>query len=86
MSTFDLSNLTLNLCPRGETLLDLIQKPTAKETATVKRFKTEGGPAVREYCPHLTKDDCSRCAHPSLTLSPAYEGGDAISYFDALSP
>lgn len=45
---------------RGEELLDLIQKPTAKETATVKRFKTEGGPAVREYCPHLTKDDCSR--------------------------
>ena len=48
------------LLTRGEELLDLIQKPTAKETATVKRFKTEGGPAVREYCPHLTKDDCSR--------------------------
>lgn len=45
---------------RGEELLDLIQKPTAKEAATVKKFKTEGGPAVREYCPHLTKDDCCR--------------------------
>ena len=28
----------------------------------VKRFKTEGGPVIREYCPHLTKDDCRRCA------------------------
>lgn len=45
---------------RGEELLDLIQKPTAKEAATVEKFKTEGGPAVREYCPHLTKDDCCR--------------------------
>ena len=56
---------------RGEELLDLIQKPTAKETATVKRFKTEGGPAVREYCPHLTKDDCSRSAHCLTSFSTA---------------
>ncbi|DBB14193.1 hypothetical protein WJX82_003213 [Trebouxia sp. C0006] len=43
---------------RGEELLDLIQKPTAKETATVEKFRTAGGPAMREYCPHLTKEDC----------------------------
>ncbi|KAK9819653.1 hypothetical protein WJX72_000802 [[Myrmecia] bisecta] len=43
---------------RGEELLELIQKPTAKESATVQRFRTEGGPAVREFCPSLTKDDC----------------------------
>ena len=30
----------------------------------VKRFKTEGGSSIREYCPHLTKDECCRCAHP----------------------
>ena len=45
---------------RGEELLDLIQKPTAKESATVEKFRTAGGPAVREYCPHLTKEDCCR--------------------------
>ena len=54
---------------RGEELLDLIHKPTAKENATVKKFRTEGGPAVREYCPSLTKDDC--CRYVSLTsMSP----------------
>ncbi|KAL3132362.1 hypothetical protein ABBQ32_008938 [Trebouxia sp. C0010 RCD-2024] len=47
---------------RGEGLLELIQKPTAKESATVEKFRTAGGPAVREYCPHLTKEDCC-CAH-----------------------
>ena len=41
-------------------MLELIAKPTAKENAVVKRFKTEGGPQIREYCPHLTKDDCRR--------------------------
>lgn len=45
---------------RGEELLELIQKPTAKESATVEKFRTTGGPAVREYCPHLTKEDCCR--------------------------
>lgn len=28
----------------------------------VEQFRTEGGPAVREYCPHLTKLDCCRRA------------------------
>lgn len=45
---------------RGEQLLELLHKPTAKESALVEKFKTEGGPAVREYCPNLTKDDCRR--------------------------
>ncbi|KAK9819438.1 hypothetical protein WJX74_004366 [Apatococcus lobatus] len=47
-----------NRTERGAELLDLIQKPTAKESATVNQFKTEGGSVVREYCPHLTKEDC----------------------------
>ena len=56
---------------RGEELLELIGKRTAKELAVVEQFRTEGGPAVREYCPHLTKLDCCRhvaapaCASPS---------------------
>ncbi|KAK9834276.1 hypothetical protein WJX81_002740 [Elliptochloris bilobata] len=49
---------------KGEELLELIGKRTAKELAVVEQFRTEGGPAVREYCPHLTKLDCCR-AHMS---------------------
>ncbi len=45
---------------RGVELLGLIEKPTARESAVVERFKTEGGPGIREFCPHLTKDDCRR--------------------------
>lgn len=44
---------------RGEELLELLQKPTAKENATVEKFRT-GGASVREYCPQLTKEDCCR--------------------------
>ena len=36
----------------------------------VEQFRTEGGPAVREYCPHLTKLDCCRRATaPACTTS-----------------
>ena len=38
----------------------MLAKPSAKVTATQQKFRTEGGPAVREYCPHLTKEDCRR--------------------------
>ncbi|GAB4822881.1 hypothetical protein N2152v2_009927 [Parachlorella kessleri] len=48
---------------KGVELLGLIDKPTAKESAVVERFRTEGGVAIREYCPHLTKDDCRRANH-----------------------
>ena len=36
---------------RGEELLELIAKPTAKENAVVKRFKTEGGPSHQGVLP-----------------------------------
>ena len=48
---------------RGEELLGMLAKPSAKTNATQQKFRTEGGPAVREYCPHLTKEDCRRCVH-----------------------
>ena len=38
----------------------MLAKPSAKTNATQQKFRTEGGPAVREYCPHLTKEDCRR--------------------------
>lgn len=54
---------------RGEELLELLQKPTAKENAAVEKFRT-GGASVREYCPQLTKADCCRCANtPACFMS-----------------
>ncbi|KAJ7530740.1 hypothetical protein O6H91_14G017000 [Diphasiastrum complanatum] len=44
----------------GEELLDLLHRPTAKETAVAAKFKTKGGSALKEYCPALTKEDCRR--------------------------
>ena len=45
----------------------------------VEQFRTEGGPAVREYCPHLTKLDCCRRARPHShvrsTSMPVQEAG-----------
>ena len=45
---------------RGEELLGLLQKPTVRESATADKFRTAGTTAVREYCQHLTKEDCCR--------------------------
>ncbi|KAK1303627.1 putative N6-adenosine-methyltransferase MT-A70-like [Acorus calamus] len=42
----------------GEELLDLIHRPTAKETAVAAKFKTKGGSQLKEYCTALTKEDC----------------------------
>ncbi|KAG9451043.1 hypothetical protein H6P81_011008 [Aristolochia fimbriata] len=42
----------------GEELLDLIHRPTAKETAVAAKFKTKGGSQLKEYCSALTKEDC----------------------------
>ncbi|XP_048141315.1 N6-adenosine-methyltransferase MT-A70-like [Rhodamnia argentea] len=44
----------------GEELLDLIHRPTAKETAVAAKFKTKGGSQLKEYCLSLTKEDCRR--------------------------
>ncbi|CAN4127893.1 unnamed protein product [Withania somnifera] len=44
----------------GEELLDLIHRPTAKESAVAARFKSKGGSQVKEYCSSLTKEDCRR--------------------------
>nr|XP_043639943.1 putative N6-adenosine-methyltransferase MT-A70-like [Erigeron canadensis] len=44
----------------GEELLDLIHRPTAKETAVAEKFKSKNGPQVKEYCTALTKEDCRR--------------------------
>ncbi|GFR47571.1 hypothetical protein Agub_g9297, partial [Astrephomene gubernaculifera] len=45
---------------KGSELLDILARPTARESARVEQFRTAGGSAIREHCPHLTKDDCRR--------------------------
>ncbi|CAJ2676135.1 unnamed protein product [Trifolium pratense] len=50
----------MQTCKTGEELLDLIHRPTARETAEAARFKTVGGSRVKEYCDLLTKEDCRR--------------------------
>ncbi|KAL4348622.1 hypothetical protein GQ457_17G022620 [Hibiscus cannabinus] len=44
----------------GEEILNIINRPTARETAVAAKFKSKGGSQVREYCSALTKDDCRR--------------------------
>ncbi|KAJ0971095.1 hypothetical protein J5N97_019054 [Dioscorea zingiberensis] len=44
----------------GEELLDLIHRPTARETAVHQKFKSKGGSQLKIYCLHLTKEDCRR--------------------------
>ncbi|CAA6663344.1 unnamed protein product [Spirodela intermedia] len=54
------SFMELQKSKTGEELLDLIHRPTAKETAVAAKFKTKGGSQLKEYCSNLTKEDCRR--------------------------
>lgn len=63
----------------------MIGKRTAKELAVVEQFRTEGGPAVREYCPHLTKlDCCRRAAAPACAFCMSDQEAEAVLPFKAL--
>ncbi|CAL1265656.1 unnamed protein product [Larinioides sclopetarius] len=44
----------------GEEILDLLSKPTAKERSLVEQFRSQGGAQVQEFCPHGTKDECTK--------------------------
>ncbi|KAK9147219.1 hypothetical protein Scep_005976 [Stephania cephalantha] len=54
------SFMELQKTKTGEEILDLIHRPTAKETAVAAKFKSKGGSKVKEYCTALTKEDCRR--------------------------
>nr|GMC99910.1 N6-adenosine-methyltransferase MT-A70-like [Ipomoea batatas] len=54
------SFMELQKSKTGEELLDLIHRPTARETAVAAKFKSKGGSQVKEYCSALTKEDCRR--------------------------
>eukprot|EP00798_Chlamydomonas_sp_ICE-L_P025817 gene25817-11492_t len=44
---------------RGEELMDILSKPTAKENANLDKFRTgAGSSAIQEHCPHITKEAC----------------------------
>uniref|UniRef100_A0A023GFK5 mRNA m(6)A methyltransferase n=1 Tax=Amblyomma triste TaxID=251400 RepID=A0A023GFK5_AMBTT len=44
----------------SEEILELLSRPTAKERSLVERFRSQGGAQVQEFCPHGTKQECSR--------------------------
>jgi mRNA (2'-O-methyladenosine-N6-)-methyltransferase len=44
----------------GAELMALLCTPTAREAAAAERFRSVGGSAVTEFCPHLTREDCRR--------------------------
>ncbi|KAI4299731.1 hypothetical protein L6164_033162 [Bauhinia variegata] len=54
------SFMELQKSKTGEELLDLIHRPTAKETAVAAKFKTKGPTQLKVYCSALTKEDCRR--------------------------
>lgn len=44
---------------KGEELLELLDRKTARQQEQFQQYQT-GGAAVREHCPHLTKEACRR--------------------------
>ena len=46
----------------GAELMALLCRPTAREAAAAERFRSVGGPALKEYCPKLTRDACRRAS------------------------
>ena len=41
-------------------LLELLNKPTAKQTNDTQRFRTSGGSKLKEFCRSGTREDCAR--------------------------
>jgi hypothetical protein len=46
----------------GAELAELLCRPTAREAAAATRFRSVGGPALKQFCPKLTRDACRRAA------------------------
>ena len=43
-----------------EEILELLNRPTAKERTLMDTFRSAGGGGVREFCAHSTKRECMR--------------------------
>jgi len=44
----------------GTELVELLEKKTVKEKSLIEKFKSKGGPRVKEYCTNITREDCRR--------------------------
>ncbi|KAF2354646.1 MT-A70-like [Trinorchestia longiramus] len=44
----------------GEEILELLNKPTAREQSVAQHFRSQGGAKVREFCPRGTAEECIR--------------------------
>jgi len=44
----------------GAELAELLSRPTAREAAAAERFRSVGGPALKQFCPKLTREECRR--------------------------
>jgi len=44
----------------GSEIIDMLVKPTVKESSLAEKFKSKQGVVIREYCPNLTKSRCMR--------------------------
>lgn len=53
----------------GEEILELLSKPTAKERSLVEQFRSQGGAQVQEFCPHGTKDECTKVSNGNASCN-----------------
>ena len=44
----------------NDEILQLLSASTAKEQSVIEKFKSQGGPSVKEFCPYGTKEDCKK--------------------------
>lgn len=49
----------------NEEILELLDKPTAKEQFLTQRFKSQGGAQLKEFCQFGTREECSRLKETS---------------------
>lgn len=50
----------------GEEILELLNKPTAKERDLIERFRSANGGQVLEFCTQSTRVDCKKVACRSV--------------------
>lgn len=45
---------------QSEDILYLLSKPTAKEQSLVEKFRSAGGVQIKDFCDHITKEECNK--------------------------
>ncbi|XP_018027758.1 N6-adenosine-methyltransferase subunit METTL3 isoform X2 [Hyalella azteca] len=59
----------------GEEILELLNKPTAREQSVAQHFRSQGGAKVREFCPRGTAEECIRWREGRKGWIPGSGGG-----------